>query len=130
VKLLFFMISLFREDGLPLVRDVEWGSGFRRRACGLIGAESLSTDRGLVLVPCRAIHTWFMRFSLDIVFFARDGRVVRIVTGVKPFRFVWGGRAAWGVMEMQAGWFHRARLEEGDQLVFKNSFPYAANSIE
>ena len=114
------MISVFRKDGLPLAHDVEWGSGTWHRACGLIGAAALSTDHCLVLAPCRAIHTWFMRFSLDIIFFAREGRVVRMATRVKPFRMVWGGWSAWGVMEMQSGWFPWANLKEGDQLVFRN----------
>jgi len=114
------MISVFRKDGLSLVRNVEWGSGSWRRARGLIGATSLSTDQGLVLVPCRAIHTWFMRFALDIIFFSRDGRVVRMAAQVKPFRMVWGGWPAWGVMEMQSGWFPWSHLNEGDQLVFRS----------
>lgn len=113
------MISVFREDGLPLAHDVEWGSGLWRRAHGLIGAASLSTNHGLVLAPCRAIHTWFMRFALDIIFFSREGRVVRMAARVKPFRMVWGGWTAWGVMEMQSGWFPLACLKEGDQLIFK-----------
>jgi len=114
------MISVFRTDGLPLVHDVEWGSGSWRRARGLIGAASLSTDQGLVLVPCRAIHTCLMRFDLDVIFFSREGRVVRMTTRVKPFRMVWGGWPAWGVLEMQSGWFPWARLKEGDGLVFRS----------
>lgn len=115
------MISAFRKDGLPLVHAVEWGAGAGRRARGLIGAASLSTGHGLVLVPCRAIHTWFMRFALDIIFFSREGRVVRMAGRVPPFRMVWGGWPAWGVMEMQSGWFPWAHLQEGDQLVFRNT---------
>ncbi|MFH1970261.1 MAG: DUF192 domain-containing protein [Verrucomicrobiota bacterium] len=114
------MISVFRKDGLPLVHDVEWGSGSWRRARGLIGAASLGTDHGLVLAPCRAIHTGFMRFLLDVIFFSREGRVVRMAARVKPFRVVWGGWPAWGVLEMQSGWFPWARLKEGDQLIFRS----------
>jgi len=112
--------SVFRKDGLPLVHAGEWGSGSWRRARGLIGVSSLSTDHCLVLVPCRAIHTWFMRFALDIIFFSREGRVVRMAARVKPFRMVWGGWPAWGVMEMQSGWFPWAHLKEGDQLIFRS----------
>ncbi|MFH1476536.1 MAG: DUF192 domain-containing protein [Verrucomicrobiota bacterium] len=115
------MISVFRADGLPLVHNVEWGSGAGRRARGLIGAASLSTGHGLVLVPCRAIHTWFMRFALDIIFFSRAGRVVRTASRVKPFRIIWGGWPAWGVLEMQSDWFPWARLKEGDRLIFRSS---------
>lgn len=114
------MISVFREDGLPLVHDVEWASGFWRRARGLIGGASLGADCGLVLAPCRVIHTCGLRFPLDVIFFARDGRVVRITTRVKPFRMLGGGWSAWGVLEMQSGWFPWARLNEGDRLIFKS----------
>ena len=114
------MISVFREDGLLLVADIEWVSGSWRRARGLIGAASLGTDHGLVLAPCRAIHTWFMRFPLDIFFFSREGRVVRMAVRVKPFRVVWGGWSAWGVLEMQSGWFPWARLKESDRLIFRS----------
>ena len=114
------MISVFREDGLPLVSNVEWGSGFWRRAHGLIGAASLSKDQGLVLTPCRAIHTGFMRFPLDVIFFSHEGHVVRMAARVKPFRVMWGDWAAWGVLEMQSGWFPWARLKEGDRLIFRS----------
>lgn len=114
------MISVFRKDGLPLVHDVAWGSGFWRRARGLIGGAAPGTGQGLILVPCRAIHTLFMRFALDIIFFSREGRVVRIAAQVKPFRMVWGGWPAWGVLEMQSGWFPWAHLKEGDQLIFRS----------
>ena len=114
------MISVYREDGLPLVSDVEWGASFWRRARGLIGAAFLSTDQGLVLAPCRAIHTGFMRFALDVIFFSREGHVVRVATQVKPFRAVWGGWPAWGVLEMQAGWFPWAHLKKGNRLIFRS----------
>ena len=115
------MISVFRKDGLPLVHDVEWGSGSWRRARGLIGLASLGTDRGLILVPCHAIHTGFMRFPLDVIFFSHDGYVIRMATRVKPFRMAWGGWSAWGVLEMQSGWFPWSHLKEGDQLIFKSN---------
>ena len=114
------MISVFRADGLPLVHDVEWGSGFWRRAGGLIGAACLGTDHGLVLAPCRAIHTGFMRFPLDVIFFARDGHVIRMAARVKPFRMVWGSWPAWGVLEIQSGWFPWSHLKEGDRLIFRS----------
>lgn len=120
------MISVFRADGLPLVHDVEWARGYRRRAFGLIGFAALGANRGLIIAPCRAIHTFGMRFALDVVFFARNGRVIRIVSGIKPFRLAWGNRPAWGVLEMQSGWFPRNLLAEGDYLSFKGNEPLPA----
>lgn len=114
------MTSLFSEDGRLLVADVKWAADYWSRARGLIGITSLNSDYGLVLAPCRAIHTWFMRISLDVIFFSRERRVVRMAIRVQPFQMVWGGWPAWGVLEMQSGWFPWAHLKEGDQLIFKS----------
>ncbi len=71
-----------------------------------------------MLAPCRAVHTAGMRFSLDLVFFDGDGRVVRAVRGLRPWRLARGGRAAWGVLELEAGWFPWTRLEQDGRLAF------------
>jgi len=77
----------------------------RRR--GLIGRDRI--DGILVLAPCRQVHTFGMRFPIDVAFVGRGGRVLRVVTmpprrvsrPVLGSRAVWEGRAgtfvAWGI---------------------------------
>lgn len=108
-------------DGTAFIKSVEWATTWRRRCIGLLGRERLGRDRAMLIVPCRAVHTCFMRFKLDIVFFSRDCRVVRTAWNVGPWRMVHGGRRARGVLEMEAGWFSRQRLTEGDRLVLGRS---------
>ena len=81
-----FLQRLLRKDAVPsVVRSTESGrvlaadleltldSESRRR--GLLGREGLGEDAALIIAPCNGIHTWFMRFTIDVVFVDKAGRV-------------------------------------------------------
>lgn len=59
-----------------------------------------------------------MRFALDLIFISRDGQVIRVAPGVLPWRIALGGAGAWGVLELQAGWFPWQRLAPGVRVTF------------
>lgn len=69
----------------------------------------------MVIAPTNAIHTFFMRFAIDVAFVAKDGRVVKIVRDLRPWRLAaaWGGFA---VVEMAAGELARRSVAVGDSL--------------
>ncbi len=83
---------------------------------GLIGAKMLANNQALALMPCGAIHTACMCFDLDVIFFARNGRITKMIAGLKPWRAVFGGISAWGALEMSAGWFAWNKVKIGDRL--------------
>ena len=73
---------------------------FPQRARGLIGTKDLAPDEGMLILKCNAIHTLFMRFSIDATFLDAQNRVVRVVRDIRPWRlFVWGGWRARKVLE-------------------------------
>ena len=73
---------------------------FFERARGLIGVRALAPGDGLLIPKCNAIHTCFMRLTIDATFLDRDGRVVKTVRNIRPGRFfVWGGWRAASVLE-------------------------------
>jgi uncharacterized membrane protein (UPF0127 family) len=72
------------------------------RAVGLLSRRSLAGNEGLLIVPCPSIHTWFMRFSIDVVFFDRAGLVTHVAESVGPWRFVYG-KGGYSCLELQAG---------------------------
>ena len=82
---------------------------------GLLGRDGLPPGAALVIAPTNAIHTFGMRFPIDAVFAARDGRVLKIRPRLPRGRIAlaWGGFA---VIEMAAGEAERAGLERGDVL--------------
>lgn len=56
------------------------------RIKGLLGKDNLKQGTGLVIVPCSSIHTFFMRFSIDVLFLDRQNRVVKIARSLLPGR--------------------------------------------
>jgi uncharacterized membrane protein (UPF0127 family) len=74
----------------------------RSRNDGLLGREGLPSGTALVLAPCQAVHTWFMRFPIDIVFVSKAGRVLKVKRAVGPWRLAFGF-GAFAVIEFSAG---------------------------
>ena len=58
--------------------------------------------RALMLAPCAAVHTAFMRFALDVVFVDKSGRVRKIVQGLEPWRMS-ASFGAYAAIELAAG---------------------------
>jgi hypothetical protein len=83
------------------------------RMVGLLGRSGLAPGDGLVIRPCNAIHTWFMRFPIDVVFLDADGVVLRAVEALPPFRLASGGRRARVTIELPAGTLRRFAVAPG-----------------
>ena len=73
---------------------------FARRTRGLIGRPPPGRGEGMLILKCNAIHTLFMKYPIDATFLDREGRVVKTVRNIRPWRFlVWGGWRAVKVLE-------------------------------
>jgi uncharacterized membrane protein (UPF0127 family) len=86
-----------------LLATAEVADTAQARMTGLLGRDGLPAGQGLILEPCRLIHTFMMRFAIDVVFYDRGHRVTRAVAGVRPSRFAWGGLRARTTLELPAG---------------------------
>ena len=76
---------------------------FFERTRGLIGTKDLAPGEGLLIEKCNAVHTCFMSFAIDATFLDSENRVVKVVKGIRPWRFaVWGGWRAKKVLETKA----------------------------
>lgn len=105
-----------QKDGRTLIPRVEMATRWWQRMRGLLGRQGLGSRRAMYLAPAPSIHTFFMRFTIDLVFVTRQLRVVRLVRNVPPFRFVSGGLKAHGVFEIESGWFPADAVAVGDCL--------------
>jgi uncharacterized membrane protein (UPF0127 family) len=79
--------------------------GMNARRRGLGGLDDLPAERALAL-RCRSVHTFTMRFALDLVWLTADGTVVRVDRDVPPRRHRGCARAR-AVVETRAGWADR-----------------------
>ena len=95
---------------------VEVAESLWARTAGLLGRRTLRADGGLWIRPCNSVHTFFLRFSIDVVYLAADYTVVKTCSRLKPFRFSMGGRKANSVLELPAGSIDRCRVAVSQKL--------------
>ena len=73
------------------------------RAVGLLTRSGLEPGEALLITPCRGVHTWGMRFPIDIIALDESGVVVDAVPGLGPWRIRLPRRGAVSVLELSAG---------------------------
>jgi len=74
----------------------------------------------MLIAPSNAVHTFFMRFPIDVAFLARDGRVLKVRHAV-PARRMTAAIRAYAVAELPAGTLQRADVRAGDTLALHNA---------
>ena len=105
-----------RPEPLATVAELAVDSTSRRR--GLLDRDQIPHETALVIAPTSAVHTFGMRFPIDIIFAARDGRVLKVRPAVPRSRIAFAFRA-FAVVEMAAGSAARVGLRKGDRLVVR-----------
>jgi hypothetical protein len=85
------------------------------RRKGLLGREQLSANEGLWIVPCEAVHTFGMRFSIDLVYLDRRCRVRKVRREVAPWKLS-GCLSAHSVLELVPGTILETQTQAGDTL--------------
>lgn len=93
-----------------------------QRRKGLLGRDSLPQGSALIIAPCSAVHTFFMRFAIDVAFVARDGRVIKVRPAVRPWRIAAAFRA-FAVVELPAGALAQSQTVPGDVLICRVADP-------
>ena len=119
------LARLLAEDGRELAA-VELATSPWVRARGLLGRAGLAPGHALWLAPCRSIHTVGMRFAIDVVFLDQACRVVKVASGLVPWRLTWGGWRAHGALEFAAGEAARLGLTAGQRLQLRPARPTGA----
>lgn len=94
---------LLTEDGQVLAVQVHVAKGFWGRWRGLMGRRTFPTDAVLIFPRTGSIHTFFMRFAIDVVFLDRSGRVLRVVRSAMPWRIGPAVKGAYWTLEFVAG---------------------------
>jgi hypothetical protein len=85
------------------------------RRKGLLGRATFDDGHAMIIAPSNAVHTFFMKFAIDIVFARRDGQVVKTLSTVKPWRLA-GALRGYAVIELPAGTLARCDTRAGDTL--------------
>ena len=86
-----------------------------RRIVGLMGTPHLEPRSGLLILPTQGVHTFFMKYPIDLVFINKRRQVIGTCKGLKPNRL---SRIMWSeesVLELPERAIEQSRTEVGDQ---------------
>ena len=111
----------------PMQLTVRRADTFFSRLIGLLFSPPLQSGHALLIVPCASVHTAFMRFTIDVIFLDRAGRIKKIVPHLKPWRAATCAEAH-QTLELAAGEAKRMGLTRGVSLAsnlnaFKQEIP-------
>ena len=84
------------------------------RMKGLLGRKNLEEGEALIIKSCNSIHTFFMRFPIDVLFLDRNNRVVEVISAMKPFRISSIYFKADFVIELPANIIQKSSTSVGD----------------
>lgn len=91
------------DTGSIIANRVTVASTRAQRAIGLLGRSHLELGEALWITPCHGVHTWFMRFSIDVLAMDEQGVVVDAVKMMKPWRMRLPRPGGSTVLELPAG---------------------------
>lgn len=103
-------------NGRAVIPSAQIADSFFTRFAGLMFRKSIPEDYGLIISPCNQIHMFNMRFAIDVIYLTREGEVVHIDRGIKPWRVGKTVRQAFFVIEVPEGACEKQGIAEGCRL--------------
>lgn len=94
--------------------NAEMANNLVTRTIGLITKKSFSSDESLVIFPCCSVHTFFMKFEIDVLFVNSKKQVVALFENVKNNRILPIILSSTYVIELPAGVISLKNIEKGD----------------
>lgn len=107
--------------GAALAERCGEARSFLARGRGLMGRPTLAPGEGLLIDPCSSVHSFFMRFPIDVVFADKAHRVVGLAAAMPPNRPYAGAWRARYVVELPAGTIAATGTQVGDTLALERA---------
>jgi hypothetical protein len=105
--------------GVLLADSAEVADTSAKRRTGLLKHTSLEPGDGLWIVPCESVHSFGMKFTIDVIYLDRKHKVKKVRPEMVPRR-ISGCLTAHSVLELPAGTIVRTGTQAGDQLQITN----------
>jgi hypothetical protein len=101
--------------GTSIGNDIDTAETSAQRRTGLLKHLKLDDGTGLWIVPCESVHTFFMKFPIDLIYLDRAHRVRATVRALRPWRLSMC-LPAHSILELPVGTIDRTNTRKGDQL--------------
>lgn len=107
--------KLVAKDGAVISHKMVTATNTFSRMLGLMFSEKLPDCDGFLISPCNSIHTFFMRYSLDVLFLDKNFKIVKVIYDLTPWKMTWIYFKSRHVLEMKAGTMKKG-LNAGETL--------------
>lgn len=108
---------IHKPSGQILAAQIRHADHYFSRLRGLIGSKPLKPQEGMLISPCKQIHTHFMRNPIDVVFIDKQHIVINTITALKPWRVSAYFPNAYYVLELPAN--TTGIIQPADKLIFQ-----------
>jgi len=111
-------MKLVDDKGNIIADKLEMKDSFLGRLTGLLSRSGLKDGEGIILNPCTQIHTFFMRFNIDVIFISKDFKVIAVKEDIPPWRLSPLYLKAKYTVEVN-GRYLKGRIKEGQSVRFE-----------
>jgi uncharacterized protein len=115
--------------GTVLASSLEVADTGAKRNKGLLGRSGLDAGGGLWIIPCESVHTFFMKFPIDLVYLDKKNRVRKVRNSVPAWRLS-VCLSAHSILELPAGTIRATQTQAGDVVAFVPASAAGSNAIE
>jgi uncharacterized membrane protein (UPF0127 family) len=105
-----------KKDEEIIGNRIKVANTFFTRLVGLLGKKTLQEGEGLLLIPCRQIHTYLMSMPLDVLFLNKKGEILDLYPEMAPGRLSSLVKEGYQVLELPSGTIRLKKLKKGDCL--------------
>jgi uncharacterized membrane protein (UPF0127 family) len=111
-------LRISNQKGRVLADRADIADTSAKRRTGLLKHERLAPGEGLWIAPTEGIHTFGMKFPIDVLFLSRKRKVLKVRANMVRGRIALSLRAH-SVLELPAGTAQETGTVAGDQLEFE-----------
>lgn len=105
-------------SGKEVARNLMVAETLFSRTRGLLGKATLPEGEGLLIRPCKGVHTFLMKFPIDVLFLDKQNRIIHTIKDLKPQRMTKVLFACASVIELPTGTVRASDAVVGNELAF------------
>jgi len=110
------MIAVNLRTHKELATEVKVADTLFTRMKGLLGRKELPFGEALWIKPCFSVHTFFMKFPIDVIFLNKKNQVIAAVSNLTPNRMTRLYPQSFSVLELPTGTIAASNTEVGDEI--------------
>ncbi len=113
-------VVVARNNTNVIANDAIMADTFFGRLTGLLPKKTLIEGEGMILKPCKQVHTYFMSYNIDVIFLDGDNNIIYLHENMEPGHVTPYIKKATAVLEVPEGTIYRWTLRVGDALEIRN----------